>query len=111
MGPLVYAAMGEPETLEEINADPENSVTLERAKLWNFEHPTDLEITLARDWTLFGGIGALMMDYGALDDDYVTNESEDIVNLSTRMDRLLGIEISNEVARDILFLEMEQMTH
>ena len=104
MGPLVYAAMGEPETLEEINADPENSVTLERAKLWNFEHPTDLEITLARDWTLYGGIGALMMDYGALDDDYVTNESEDIVTLSTRMDRLLGIEISNEVARDILFL-------
>ncbi len=102
MGPLVYAAMGEPDTLEEIQANPEDSVTLQRAELWGFEHPTDIEITLARDWTLYGGMGSLMMDYGALDDDYVTNTSEDLVNLSTRFEALLGISISNEVARNVL---------
>ena len=52
MGPLVYAAMGEPESYEEIVNNPEDSVTLERAEMWNFAHPTDLNITLSRDWTL-----------------------------------------------------------
>ena len=47
MGPLVYAAMGEPESLEYIQQNPEESVTLERAELWDFAHPTDLNITLA----------------------------------------------------------------
>jgi hypothetical protein len=90
MGPLVYAAMGEPESLEDIEADPANSTTMERAQLWGFEHPTDLNITLSRDWTMYGGMGKLMMDYGALDDDYLMNDDEDAVNLSVRADRLLG---------------------
>ena len=60
MGPLVYAAMGEPESLEYIQQNPDESVTLERAELWDFAHPTDLNITLARDWTLYGGMGSLM---------------------------------------------------
>lgn len=104
MGPLVYSAMGEPNTLEEIANNPEESITLQRAEIWGFAHPTDIEITLARDWTLYGGMGSLMMDYGALADDYVTNESEDAVQLSTRMEALLGIEITNEAARSVLGL-------
>ena len=104
MGPLVYAAMGEPESLADIQADPANSVTLERAQLWDFEHPTDLNITLSRDWTLYGGMGKLMQDYGALDDDYLTNDSDGAVNLSIRFDRLLGLDIGNDVARTVLTL-------
>ena len=104
MGPLVYASMGEPESLTDIQADPENSVTLERAELWDFEHPTDLNITLSRDWTLYAGMGKLMQDYGALDDDYLTNDSEDAVNLSIRAKRLLDLDIDNEVARTVLTL-------
>lgn len=104
MGPLVYAAMGEPNTLEEIENNPEDSITLQRAEIWGFAHPTDIEITLARDWTLYGGMGSLMIDYGAAADDYLTNESEDAVQLSTRMEALLGIEISNEAARAVLGL-------
>ncbi len=104
MGPLVYAAMGEPESLEDIEADPSNSTTMERAQLWGFEHPTDLNITLSRDWALYGGMGKLMMDYGALDDDYLMNDDEDAVNLSVRADRLLGMEIDNDVARTVLTL-------
>ena len=104
MGPLVYASMGEPDSLDDIQADPTNSVTLERAELWGFEHPTDLNITLSRDWTLYGGMGKLMQDYGALDDDYLTNDSEDAVNLSIRFERLLGMEIENDVARTVLTL-------
>ena len=104
MGPLVYAAMGEPESLEDIEADPANSTTMERAQLWGFEHPTDLNITLSRDWTLYGGMGSLMMDYGALDDDYLMNDDEDAVNLSVRADRLLGMEIDDDVARTVLTL-------
>ena len=104
MGPLVYAAMGEPESLEDIEADPANSTTMERAQLWGFEHPTDLNITLSRDWTMYGGMGKLMMDYGALDDDYLMNDDEDAVNLSVRADRLLGMEIDDDVARTVLTL-------
>lgn len=104
MGPLVYAAMGEPESLEEIQADPDNSVTLARAELWGFEHPTDLNITLARDWTLYGGMGAKMLEYGAGDDDYLTNSDEDAVNLSRRARWLLDIGIDNDVAKTVLTL-------
>jgi hypothetical protein len=104
MGPLVYAAMGEPESLEDIEADPANSTTIERAQLWGFEHPTDLNITLSRDWTMYGGMGKLMLDYGALDDDYLMNDDEDAVNLSVRADRLLGMEIDDDVARTVLTL-------
>ena len=104
MGPLVYASMGEPESLEEILADPENSVTLERAELWDFTHPTDLNITLARDWTLYGGMGKLMQDYGALDDNYLTNGDEDAINLTQRFRWLMDLEIDNDVARNVLHL-------
>ena len=104
MGPLVYAAMGEPESIEEIQADPENSVTLERAELWNFTHPSDLNITLARDWTLYGGMGKLMLDNGAGDDDYLTNDDEDSIDFSQRFEWLMDLEIDNEVARTLLTL-------
>jgi len=102
MGPLVYAAMGEPDSLEYIQENPEDSVTLERAELWDFAHPTDLNVTLARDWTLYGGMGALMLEYGAGNDDYLTDYSEDDVNLSVRVERLFGIEMEDEVAADVL---------
>lgn len=102
MGPLVYAAMGEPDSLQDILDNPEESVTLERAKLWDFAHPTDLNITLSRDWTLYGGMGKLMLDYGAGNDDFKTDYSEDGVNLSTRMMNLLGLEIDDEVAQTVL---------
>lgn len=102
MGPLVYAAMGEPESLEYIQQNPDESVTLERAELWDFAHPTDLNITLARDWTLYGGMGALMLDYGAGNDDYLTDYSEDNVNLSERMDRMFDLEIDDDVAAKVL---------
>ncbi len=104
MGPLVYAAMGEPESIDEIQADPENSVTLERAELWNFTHPSDLNITLARDWTLYGGMGKLMLDNGAGDDDYLTNDDEDSIDFSHRFEWLMDLEIDNEVARTLLTL-------
>lgn len=102
MGPLVYAAMGEPDSLQDILDNPEESVTLERAELWDFAHPTDLNITLSRDWTLYGGMGSLMLGYGAGNDDFKTDYSEDDVNLSTRMMNLLGLEIEDEVAQTVL---------
>lgn len=102
MGPLVYSAMGEPDSLQDILDNPEESVTLERAELWDFAHPTDLNITLSRDWTLYGGMGKLMLDYGAGNDDFKTDYSEDGVNLSTRMMNLLGLEIDDEVAQTVL---------
>ena len=104
LGPLVYAAMGEPDTLEYIQANPEDSVTLERAELWDFAHPTDLNITLARDWTLYGGMGSLMLDYGAGNDDYLTDYTEDGVNLSERVHRMFGIEMDDDVASKVLTL-------
>ena len=104
MGPLVYAAMGEPESLEYIQQNPEESVTLERAELWDFAHPTDLNITLARDWTLYGGMGSLMLDYGAGNDDYLTDYSEDDVNLTERMQRMFDVDIADDVAAEVLYM-------
>ena len=103
LGPLVYAAMGEPETLDEILSNPDESVTLERAELWGFEDD-DLNVTLARDWTLYGGLGALMKDYGALQEDWTTNTSEDIVNASIRFRNLMGLQIDNDVAMNVLMM-------
>ena len=104
MGPLVYASMGEPESLEFIQQNPDDSVTLERAELWGFEHPTDLNITLARDWTLYGGMGRLMLDYGAGNDNYQTDYSEDGVNLTQRVERIFGITMDDDVASKVMTL-------
>ena len=104
MGPLVYAAMGEPDSIESILENPDDSVTLERAELWGFKHPTDLNITLARDWTLYGGMGSLMLEYGAGNDDYLSNYSEDNVTLSERMKRMFGLQMDDSVAQKVLNL-------
>ena len=107
MGPLVFAAMGEPDSMEEILQNPEDSITLQRAELWGFTHPTDLNITLSRDWTLYGGMGKLMLDYGAGNDDYLTDYSEDGVNLSTRALNLFGIEMDDDVASKVFAMGHE----
>ena len=104
MGPLVYAAMGEPDSLDFILENPEESVTLERADLWGFAHPTDLNITLARDWTLYGGMGSLMLGYGAGNDAYLSDYSEDNVTLSERVKRMFGLEMDDDVAAKLLDL-------
>ena len=104
MGPLVYAAMGEPSDLQEMIDNPDESVTLERAEMWDFAHPTDLNVTLSRDWTLYGGLGKLMLDYGAGNDDYKSNISEDNVTLSERIERLLGFEIDSDIAQSVLMM-------
>ena len=104
MGPLVYAAMGEPDSLDFILENPEESVTLERADLWGFAHPTDLNITLARDWTLYGGMGSLMLGYGAGNDAYLSDYSEDNVTLSERVKRMFGLEMDDDVAAKMLNL-------
>lgn len=104
MGPLVYAAMGEPDSLDFILENPEESVTLERADLWGFAHPTDLNITLARDWTLYGGMGSLMLGYGAGNDAYLSDYSEDNVTLSERVKRMFSLEMDDDVAAKILNL-------
>ena len=104
MGPLVYAAMGEPDSLDFILENPAESVTLERADLWGFAHPTDLNITLARDWTLYGGMGSLMLGYGAGNDAYLSDYSEDNVTLSERVKRMFGLEMDDDVAAKLLNL-------
>ena len=104
MGPLVYAAMGEPDSLDYILENPDDSVTLERAELWGFAHPTDLNITLARDWTLYGGMGSLMLDYGAGNDAYLSDYSEDNVTLSQRVKRMFDLEMDDDVAAKVLNL-------
>ena len=43
-----------------------------------------------------------MLEYGAGNDDYLTDYSEDDVNLSVRVERLFGIEMEDEVAADVL---------
>ena len=102
-GPLVYAAMGEPDSYETIMADPANSVTMLRATLWDFAHPDDINITIARDWTFFGGIGNLVTDYGGLDETWMLDTTGESVNASQRFSDLFGLDIANDVAMNLLF--------
>jgi hypothetical protein len=103
LGPLVYAAMGEPDSYEAIMADPANSVTMQRAILWDFAHPDDINITIARDWTFFGGIGNLVTDYGGLDETWMLDTTGESVNASQRFSNLFGLDIDNDVAMKLLF--------
>jgi hypothetical protein len=103
LGPLVYASMGEPGSLDELLYDSANSVTMRRANIWGFAHPTDANITLARDWTLYGGMGKLMLDYGGADEDWSTDTTGDSVDASQRVMNLLGLEIDNDIAMNLLF--------
>ena len=45
-----------------------------------------------------------MLDYGAGNDDYKTDYSEDDVNLSTRVLRLMDVDLDDDVAKDFLTL-------
>jgi len=105
MGPLVFAAMGEPdcELSDGLWNCPESSVTLNRAQLWDYAHPTDLNITIARDWTMYGGMGKLIVDYGGLDENWSSDTTGDSVNASQRVMNLLGMEIDNDIAMNLLF--------
>ena len=103
LGPLVYAAMGEPDSYETIMADPDGSVTMQRAILWDFAHPDDINITIARDWTFYGGIGSIVSDNGGLDETWMLDTTGESVNASQRFSNLFGIEIDNDVAMKLLF--------
>ena len=100
--PVIIAAMGEPEKASEIIANPDESVTLKRAEIWNYTHPTDIEITIARDWTLFGAIGKLIQDYGGNDEGWKDDTTGESVNASQRLLNFFDMEIDNEVAMNVL---------
>ena len=105
-GPLVYAAMGEPDCTQSSTTMlwncPSDSITMQRAELWDFAHPTDLNITIARDWTMFGGMGKLVVDYGGLDDGWKDDTTGESVNASQRLLNFFDMEIDNEVAMNVL---------
>ena len=45
-----------------------------------------------------------MLDYGAGNDDYLTDYSEDGVNLTERMERMFDVDIADDVAAEVLYM-------
>jgi len=105
LGPVAFMSMGEPETLlSTIEADPDNSITLERATAYGYlatemidtnddgEEDTlipDYAQTLIRDWSLYIAIGLEFQSHGG---GSPFTDSEDIAN---RLNNLLNVDFSN----------------
>jgi hypothetical protein len=98
-------------TYAEVMADAANGFanigTMQRAHIWQFtamanETTPDVNATIANDWAICFGIGgAFSSTHGGGDDGWYADA--DAVNASTRIKNLLGVEIDNNVAMNLLF--------
>jgi hypothetical protein len=107
LGPVAFVGLGAPETLiSTVAADPSNSTVMQRASTYGYmafmsvDHDgnastddiivPDIPQTFVRDWSLFAGVGTMMMSNGGGSDFNATN-SEDI---NTRLGNLLGVDFT-----------------
>ena len=95
-------------TYDEVMADAANGFanvgTMQRASIWGFGVPGDINATIANDWAVCFGIGGMFANvFGGGDDDWFTDTSGTAVDASTRMMNYLGVDIDNAVAMNLLF--------
>ena len=98
-------------TYAEVMADAANGFanigTMQRAHIWQFtamadETTPDVNATIANDWAICYGIGGTFSTiHGGGDDGWYADANA--VNASTRIKNLLGVEIDNNVAMNLLF--------
>ncbi len=75
---------------------------LQRAGVWGFLNPSDINATIAMDFAIcFGAAGTFAMVNGGADDDWYADAMA--VNASTRIMNHLGVDIDNNVAMGLLF--------
>ena len=95
-------------TYDEVMADAANGFanvgTMQRASIWGYGVPGDINATIANDWAVCFGIGGMFANvFGGGDDDWFTDTSGTAVDASTRMMNYLGVDIDNAVAMNLLF--------
>ena len=74
---------------------------LQRAGVWGFLNPSDINATIAMDFAIcFGAAGTFAMVNGGADDDWMTDPLA--VDASTRIMNYLGVDIDNTVAMGLL---------
>ena len=105
-------------TYAEVMADAANGFanigTMQRAHIWQFtamadETTPDVNATIANDWAICYGIGGTFSTiHGGGDDGWYADA--EAVNASTRIKNLLGIEIDNNVAMNLLFAGQDTTT-
>jgi len=98
-------------TYAEVMADAANGFanigTMQRAHIWQFtamadETTPDINATIANDWAICYGIGGTFSTiHGGGDDGWYADANA--VDASTRIKNLLGVEIDNNVAMNLLF--------
>ncbi|MGB1488478.1 MAG: hypothetical protein ACPG83_07780, partial [Candidatus Poseidoniaceae archaeon] len=90
-----------------VSADLANSPAfttgvLQRAGVWGFLNPSDINATIATDFAIcFGAAGTFAMVNGGADDDWFMDAMA--VDASTRLMNYLGVDIDNTVAMGLLF--------
>jgi len=105
-------------TYAEVMADAANGFanigTMQRAHIWQFtamadETTPDVNATIANDWAICYGIGGTFSTiHGGGDDGWYADANA--VNASTRIKNLLGVEIDNNVAMNLLFAGQDTTT-
>ena len=89
-----------------VSADLANSPAfttgvLQRAGVWGFLNPTDINATIAMDFAVcYGVAGTFSQINGGADDDWMTDPTA--VDASTRIMNYLGVDIDNTVAMGLL---------
>ncbi len=92
-----------------VDADLANSPVfttgvMQRAGIWGYADPADINATIATDWAVcFGVGGTFSMIHGGGDSDWFEDQTGMAVNASTRMMNYLGVSIDNAVAMNLLF--------
>ena len=95
-------------TYDEVMDDAANEFanvgTMQRASIWGYGVPGDINATIANDWAVCFGIGGMFANvFGGGDEDWFMDESGTAVDASTRMMNYLGVDIDNAVAMNLLF--------
>ena len=88
-----------------------NVGTMQRASLWGFvamasETMPDVNTTIARDYAMCAGVGMAFQANGGGDSDWMTDTTNSTANASVRLNNLLGINLTDATAMNLLFAGM-----
>lgn len=85
-----------------VNAPAFTTGTMQRAGIWGYAS-ADINATIATDFAVcFGVGGAFSMTHGGGDSDWMQDQTGTAVNAATRIKNLIGVELDNTVAMNLL---------
>ncbi|MFL2949219.1 MAG: hypothetical protein ACJZ40_02395 [Candidatus Poseidoniaceae archaeon] len=112
LGVVAFVGLGEPELLlSDVESDPANSTVMARATTYGYVAPTivngeilmmdldgdgtddvvpDFAQTFVRDWTMYGGVGAIFLETGGGSDFNASNNDD----ITSRLHNLLGVDFT-----------------